>query len=624
MAPFLDMGGRGGSFDQSPRPSVSLSALRREPIEAGDGTMATVTEWMRLGEAWMTPASIATLALAAAAVSDAAAQQGPPIAGIHHFEVVLLGLDHEDHPSNAAYAISNGGIVVGRVNDAGATRAFVYMLRDRTSEFGAGAGSFRLLSPADAVGAVAYAVNDAGVIVGSVGAGSDADFDEVRFVERAASWRLSTAGGDSFDLAMPPSSTDFLPYTTGGYGRFRAVSEGLTPWATGAFRLASNCGSSQFSPRRTAATALWLRATAPSAADYRWEIPSAARSEARAISPLALQSGGVQYNCPSWDEPRARGWFIGGANELLGFSRHFAPSPASGSLGTTTIDAVADDGCAVGFGLVQPNSEPELALFWRPGAGSLGAMLPPASVDGHGLKGARARGLAATSGLACGLEPGRLAVGRFRPTSGERGRFWFRPDTAGSDWTTGSWSYHDPLDFISPIARSRIIVKELFGVNASGDMVGRACIGCDEALGIAGRTVPIVLRSVTDACVGDLNHDGAIGAPDLAVVLGSWCLDGGIECNAAADLDIDGVVGAADLAIILTKFGSTCGCSSGSGLEVPAQVASEAKDSIEFSIQYVGLEDIPTYQQWAAVVPPELRLLVDQAIWGIASEGGIE
>ena len=161
-------------------------------------------------------------------------------------------------------------------------------------------------------------------------------------------------------------------------------------------------------------------------------------------------------------------------------------------------------------------------------------------------------------------------------------------------------------------------------MNASGDMVGRACIGCDEALGIAGRTVPIVLRSVTDACVGDLNHDGAIGAPDLAVVLGSWCLDGGIECNAAADLDINGVVGAADLAIILTKFGSTCGCSSGSGLEVPAQVASEAKDSIEFSIQYVGLEDIPTYQQWAAVVPPELRLLVDQAIWGIASNGGIE
>ena len=87
---------------------------------------------------------------------------------------------------------------------------------------------------------------------------------------------------------------------------------------------------------------------------------------------------------------------------------------------------------------------------------------------------------------------------------------------------------------------------------------------------------------------------------------------------------MDGVVGAADLAIILARFGSTCGCLNGSGLEVPEQVASEAKHSIEFSMQFVGLEDIPTYQQWAAVVPPELRQLVDHAIWGIASEGGVE
>jgi hypothetical protein len=584
--------------------------------------MATFTDWMRLGEARLT--SVATLVLAAATASGAAAQQSPSVAGIHHFEVVLLGLDREDHPSNAAYAISDGGVVVGRVNDAGVTRAFVYMLRDRTAEFGAEAGSFRLLSSADAAGAVAYAVNDAGVIVGSVGAGAEADFDGVRFGERAASWRLSTTGGDSLELAIPPLSTDFLPYAAGGYGRFRAVSEGSTPWAAGAFRLASNCGSSQFSPQRTAATALSLGATAPSAVGYRWEVPGSARSEARAISLSASQCGGAQDNCPSWDEPRARGWFIGGANDLLGFSRPFAPYLASGSLGTTTIDAVLDDGVAVGFGLVQPNSEPELALFWSPGAGSLGAMLPPASLAGHGFKGSRARDLAATSGLACGLEPGRLAVGRFRPTSSERGRFWFRSDAMGSDWTTGSWSYHDPHDFMSPIVQSMITVKELFGVNASGDMVGRACVGCNEALGIEGKTVPIVLRAVTAACVGDLNHDGAIGAPDLAIVLGSWCLDGGVGCNAAADLDMDGVVGAADLAIILARFGSTCGCLNGSGLEVPEQVASEAKHSIEFSMQFVGLEDIPTYQQWAAVVPPELRQLVDHAIWGIASEGGVE
>ena len=33
-----------------------------------------------------------------------------------------------------------------------------------------------------------------------------------------------------------------------------------------------------------------------------------------------------------------------------------------------------------------------------------------------------------------------------------------------------------------------ITVKELFGVNASGDMVGRACVGCNEALGIEGKS----------------------------------------------------------------------------------------------------------------------------------------
>ena len=93
--------------------------------------MATFTDWMRLGEARLT--SVATLVLAAATASGAAAQQSPSVAGIHHFEVVLLGLDREDHPSNAAYAISDGGVVVGRVNDAGVTRAFVYMLRYRTA-----------------------------------------------------------------------------------------------------------------------------------------------------------------------------------------------------------------------------------------------------------------------------------------------------------------------------------------------------------------------------------------------------------------------------------------------------------------------------------------------------------
>jgi hypothetical protein len=39
---------------------------------------------------------------------------------------------------------------------------------------------------------------------------------------------------------------------------------------------------------------------------------------------------------------------------------------------------------------------------------------------------------------------------------------------------------------------------------------------------------------------------------------------------------------------------------------------------------YVGLVDVPTYQQWTAQVPPELRALFDQVIWSVAKEGGID
>jgi len=53
----------GGYVRQAPAPSVSLIAVRREHPEAGGGTMATFTDWMRLGEARMTP--FATLALGA-------------------------------------------------------------------------------------------------------------------------------------------------------------------------------------------------------------------------------------------------------------------------------------------------------------------------------------------------------------------------------------------------------------------------------------------------------------------------------------------------------------------------------------------------------------------------------
>ena len=53
-------------------------------------------------------------------------------------------------------------------------------------------------------------------------------------------------------------------------------------------------------------------------------------------------------------------------------------------------------------------------------------------------------------------------------------------------------------------------------------------------------------------CPADLNGDGAVGATDLAEILGSW----GSVKNIPADLNDDGVVGAADLAVLLGAWGA--------------------------------------------------------------------
>lgn len=54
-------------------------------------------------------------------------------------------------------------------------------------------------------------------------------------------------------------------------------------------------------------------------------------------------------------------------------------------------------------------------------------------------------------------------------------------------------------------------------------------------------------NGIPDTCelAGDLNGDGVVGAPDLAILLGDW---GG---GGPSDLNGDGTVGAADLAILL-------------------------------------------------------------------------
>jgi hypothetical protein len=56
--------------------------------------------------------------------------------------------------------------------------------------------------------------------------------------------------------------------------------------------------------------------------------------------------------------------------------------------------------------------------------------------------------------------------------------------------------------------------------------------------------------------LGDLDRDGAVGAGDLAALLGSWGLERATSGHLSADLDGDGVVGPADLAMLLSRWGA--------------------------------------------------------------------
>ena len=177
---------------------------------------------------------------------------------------------------------------------------------------------------------------------------------------------------------------------------------------------------------------------------------------------------------------------------------------------------------------------------------------------------------------------------------------------------------------ISPIVPgfSRLEIEELRGVNRRGDAVGQVLL-ITENPDLEPVHRAAYLRAVPVACVGDLNHDGDVSAPDLAVLLGAWCSEGGANCDALADLNTDGAVDAPDLALLLGNWGTTpCGgeCAPDAML-VPPELSEESKDAVDFAIVCVGLTDIEGYRAWAASAPAELRELVERIIWQVAKGG---
>ena len=609
--------------------------------------MATFTEWMRLREARMT--LFATPAIAALGTTFMAgvaqAQQGAPIGGIHHFEVVVLGEDvpcGDEH--NVAYEVTDCGLVVGqraRQLAGGACSssdpllrriAFVYAV---AAQFGIPAGALvELPNPDPAYGgfSAAFDVNESGAIVGSVGAESPspAFFSQ----ERSAVWRLLAGSSPTPAVVSPPTDAAFRPYGQGGFGRFESVSStgSSATWAVGHFRIDGSCGVGFGSPKY-AATA--VRIDSLPSQFYRWEIdPEGGIGSTRTVSTDATRLAGSRVSCGSGiscgGEPaQARAWTFGAApTALVGSDRNPDVFPGN-DWNHAKIEAILPDGSAAGLAWDSPfdGSNCLMAYAWQPGNLSAGAPLLDVLTHPDAGKGFAASDM---ESLDAQLSSGRIVVGRVnRPADdpGQLGAIWFRPNSAAG-WTTQDWEYRRVSTMTSPrkSATETVRVVNLEGVNRYGDCVGSADVVGQDPNGGAPQTTrrAVLLRAVPIACVGDLNRDGAIGPQDLAILLSYWC--GTWDCSSAAaiaDLNVDGAVGAQDLSIFLANWGGSCSwpqCSALAG-DVPPEPVRLAMESVEFASEFVGFGDFAGYRAWRETAPALLAKIVDGVLWDLAKGG---
>ena len=341
------------------------------------------------------------------------------------------------------------------------------------------------------------------------------------------------------------------------------------------------------------------------------------------------------------------------------------------------IQAIKDDGTAAGWvsdhvpdagGGLYPCERH--AAAWAPGSGSLvkllGGFHAPECALRHEFFASVAADLdrvvirpedadgAPGSGQESGALSGVLVVGSGlrdvdpvapvgQPREGRRfGALWFRPDVDSDQAWTSDWTYREVTDMVSPASplaepppNSRFRVSWINGVNVHGDMAGQLLVE-QQVNGVTETTYfPILLRAVKVSGVGDFNRDGTVDSSDLAVVLSAWCNAlPGVNCSATADINLDGSVDSADLGMVLSRWGAQSNpptCQLGL-VGAPPAIAEDSKRAVDFSIQYVGLEDIEVYREWSAAVPEVLRDLVDGAIFDLskdmleteANEGGAE
>lgn len=133
------------------------------------------------------------------------------------------------------------------------------------------------------------------------------------------------------------------------------------------------------------------------------------------------------------------------------------------------------------------------------------------------------------------------------PSLGWNGAVFSTPYTvtAGQSYfVTMASATHDYTDFI---AETGVILTYYWTINGQKNWNG-------PFSGAPGRRkIKFYEPKGGPACLGDLDDDGAVGAADLATLLGSWGPVPPGDPN--ADLDGNGDIGAADLAILLGNWG---------------------------------------------------------------------
>ncbi|MAB29934.1 MAG: hypothetical protein CMJ53_11805 [Planctomycetaceae bacterium] len=123
----------------------------------------------------------------------------------------------------------------------------------------------------------------------------------------------------------------------------------------------------------------------------------------------------------------------------------------------------------------------------------------------------------------------------------------------GGGWQSNTyWPYGHDFNFNITAGLS-----QHFGTASTVSLLGYSAGSSSVVITNTGPSAPmleVTYEGGTPACAGDLDDNGVVDGPDLALILGFWGSD-----NATYDLDGSGLIDGADLTIILAAWGECAG-----------------------------------------------------------------